>query len=159
MIRKLKECDYTKVVNLFCNNIERNKEYISHGEIQMGIANDSYCLSSYFREIWYKYLIEHVSKNSNIVVFEEDNKVLGFVISEITSDLDHSFGVICDVLVQKDIRGKGIGKILINDVLLYFKENNIDQIFIESGLDNELAHNFFENIGFKCVSKVYMLNN
>lgn len=159
MIRKLKECDYTKVVNLFCNNIERNKEYISHGEIQMGIANDSYCLSSDFREIWHKYLIEHVSKNSNIVVFEEDNKILGFVISEITSDLDHSFGVICDVLVQKDIRGKGIGKILINDVLLYFKENNIDQIFIESGLDNELAHNFFENIGFKCVSKVYMLNN
>lgn len=158
MIRKIKEEDYTKIVNLFCNNIERNKEYISHGEIQMALAIDDFNLSSDFREIWRKYLIDHVTKKSNIVVFEEDNKILGFVISEVSSDLDHSFGVICDILVQKDIRGKGVGTILINDVLEFFKENNIDQIFIESGLENHSAHDFFEKFGFKCVSKVFVLN-
>ena len=77
---------------------------------------------------------------------EEDNKILGFIISEISSDLNHSFGVICDILIQKDSRCKGIGTLLINNALYFFKENNIDQIFIESGLNNELAHNFFENI-------------
>lgn len=159
MLRKIIEQDYTKIVNLFCNNIERNKEYISHGEIQMAVAIDDISLSPDFREIWRKYLIDHVSKKSNIVVFEEDSKILGFVISEISSDLNHSFGVICDILVQKDIRGEGIGTLLINDVLNFFKENNIDQIFIESGLENHLAHDFFEKFGFKCVSKVFMTNN
>ena len=158
MIRKVKEDDYNKIINLFCNNIEKHKEYISHGEIQMGIASDSYNLSENFREIWRNYLIYHVSKGSNVIVFEEDNIILGFIISEISSDLDHSFGVICDILIQKDIRCKGIGTILVNNALDFFKENNITQIFIESGLNNELAHNFFENIGFKCVSKVFMLN-
>lgn len=158
MIRKIKEEDYTKVVNLFCNNIKNHKEYISHGEIQMGVANDSYDLSEDFRETWRNYLIYHVSKDSHIFVFEEDDKILGFIISEISSDLDHSFGVICDILIQKDARCKGIGTLLINNALDFFKENNIDQIFIESGLNNKLAHNFFENIGFKCVSKVFMLN-
>ena len=158
MIRKIKENDYNQVVDLFCNNLENNKEYISHGEIQMNIAFDNTTLNPNFRKIWKNYLLDKITNNSNILVYDNDNNILGFIISEIDKDLGKEFGVICDILVISDKRKSGIGTLLVNESINYFKSKNINQVFFESGLENNLSHNFFRKFGFKAVSKVFLLN-
>ena len=159
-LRKVTESDYPKVIDLFCENIEEAKEYISHGEIQMGVALNRYKLSSGLHDIWKRYLIEQVLQDPDgVIVCVLGNEVVGFTIAEINQDLGHSFGVICDMITRKDMRGNGIGNLLMTAALSFFEEKGIKQIFLESGLENHSAHNFFEKHGFQCVSKVFMLDN
>lgn len=155
MVRFINESDYEQVLELFSNNIQESKEYISHGEIQMGIAIDKKNLSLNFKEIWSKYLEENCS--DTILVYSEFDTILGFIITSLDFDNDNSFGVIKDIVVNKDKRGLGIGTLLMNEAFKVFNvvyETN--EVYLESGKDNHSAHKFFEKFGFECISKVFM---
>ena len=155
MVRFINESDYEQVLELFSNNIQESKEYISHGEIQMGIAIDKDNLSLNFKETWRNYLEENCS--DTILVYSEFDTILGFIILSLEFDNDNSFGVIKDIVINKDKRGLGIGTLLMNEAFKVFNVvYNVDDIFLESGKDNHSAHNFFEKFGFECVSKVFM---
>lgn len=53
--------DYrTQLCEFFSRIIESHKAYISHGELQMGIALDSNELAPNYKEIWLKYLDRQV---------------------------------------------------------------------------------------------------
>lgn len=159
-VRTITESDYPKVIELFCKNIEESKEYISHGEIQMGIAVNRHELAPRLPELWERYLIEQVSQDPDgVIVCTLDDEIVGFTVAEINHDLGHSFGVICDMITQKEMRGTGIGSLLMKAALSFFKTRGISQIFLESGLENLSAHQFFEKYGFQCISKVFMLEN
>lgn len=159
IVRKIIEDDYPQVIDLFCKNIEEAKEYISHGEIQMGLALNRNELATDLHDIWEKYLIEQVFQDPDgVVVCVNGDEIVGFSISEINHDLGHSFGIICDIVTRKNLRGIGIGSLLMKEALSFFKEKGIDQIFLESGVENLSAHNFFQKKGFQCISKVFMLD-
>ena len=55
-IRPYTPQDRQKLCDLFAELIENHKEYISHGELQMGIATDRGELAPDFRNAWLRYL-------------------------------------------------------------------------------------------------------
>tara|TARA_Y100000768_G_C23827470_1_gene609647 strand:- start:470 stop:883 length:414 start_codon:yes stop_codon:yes gene_type:complete len=51
-------------------------------------------------------------------------------------------------IIQRD-KGKGYGKILINDLLLNAKKNQIKEIYLTVDKDNITAYNFYKKFNFK----------
>jgi len=60
--------------------------------------------------------------------------------------------VIDDLIVDKKVRGEGIGTKLMEKVIQIAKEKNIKIIKLDSGLQRTQAHNFYEKLGWdkKC---------
>ena len=54
-----------------------------------------------------------------------------------------NFGII------KDFRGIGLGKLLLNDIILYAKKSGIKELAIRVDSNNTAAINLYKWIGFK----------
>lgn len=63
--------------------------------------------------------------------------------------------VIADLVTDPNARSGGVGKALVDFVLAEAKKRGIGWAFLESGLNNHRAHDFFEREGFEVVSKVF----
>lgn len=156
MIRVVEKSDQHQMVQLFCENIKRELSYISHGEIQMGIALNEDHLAPNFEELWTKYLAAQIGRfKDTILVYEHNKLVEGFIIGEIDQDRNDRFGVVCDLIVNSTQRKKGIGSQLLNALLEIYKSKGIKDFYLESGVNNHAAHVFFEKRGFKKVSSVF----
>ena len=57
-------------------------------------------------------------------------------------------GEVTELVVSKNIRSKGIGKLLINKMEEYFKSKNCEYIRIDVFSYNENAIKFYENDGY-----------
>ena len=86
-----------------------------------------------------------------------DGDIVGFCVTEITDDGADPFGMICDVLVKEECRIGGIGTELINRALEWLRQAGIKDVYLESGLHNHSAHEYFIRRGFKKVSEIYKL--
>ena len=81
--------------------------------------------------------------------------LLGFCVLETDSDGGAPFGVLCDILVNAEARGRGVGSRLFSAAEDWFKSRNLKDVYLESGKNNHNAHNFFIRRGFMKVSEVY----
>lgn len=84
-----------------------------------------------------------------------DGRLLGFCVLETGEDGGAPFGVLCDILVNADVRGSGVGGRLCSAAEEWFRQKNLKDVYLESGKDNHNAHNFFLRRGFVKVSEVY----
>lgn len=160
MIREVIESDHDQIVKLFCENIRHESSYISHGEIQMGIAVDSENLANSFEAKWAEYLTSQMKEfRETILVYEHNKRIEGFIIGEIDQDRDKEFGVICDLVVSEQFRNKGAGSGLLDTLLKIYKKKGITDFYLESGINNHSAHNFFEKRGFKKISSIFRLES
>ena len=75
--------DYrTQLCEFFSRIIESHKAYISHGELQMGIALDSNELAPNYKEMWLNYLDRQVENPDNtLLLYLENGTIIGFVCS------------------------------------------------------------------------------
>ena len=159
-IREYTEKDKERVVEIFTRNLETYKNYISHGELQMGLTYDGLNLVTDFKEKWTKYLERHHNNPKSFVyVCEDDATIVGFTILGIENDHDKDYGVVYDMLIVPEYRGKGAGGKILDFALELFKSKDITQCYLESGVDNHSAHAFFEKKGFEHVSNIYRLIN
>ena len=103
--------DYrTQLCEFFSRIIESHKAYISHGELQMGIALDSNELAPNYKEMWLNYLDRQVENPDNtLLLYLENGTIIGFVLFGITNDGARPYGVIFDLSVDPAYRGKRIG--------------------------------------------------
>ncbi|GAA4954394.1 hypothetical protein GCM10023314_30040 [Algibacter agarivorans] len=63
-----------------------------------------------------------------------------------------------DVVIDKSVRGKGLGKRLILFAIDYIKSKNIDKINLTSSPERVAANNLYQNLGFgKRDTNVYRL--
>lgn len=155
--RKATEADSAELALLFWGHIACNREYISHGELQMGVASRIYGeLEPDGKSKWTEYVLNQIrGDQSMVIVAEYETVIVGFVVLEIMEDGDKPFGVINDLLVREDLRGCGIGVTLLDKGLEWFEYRSIEDYYLESGKDNEFAHIFFINRGFRVLSYTF----
>jgi N-acetylglutamate synthase-like GNAT family acetyltransferase len=103
--------------------------------------------------------------NNYLFVYEEDSQILGTVF--ITICLDVMFGfqpyaVLENIIVQDSVRGRGIGKKLLEHIEHECRKLHCTKIMLLSNINRIEAHEFFEKNGYDgTVSKGFKkyLNN
>lgn len=148
--------DVAEVSFLFQEHLQENPEYISHGEMQMGIALDPYRPASDAAEKWGSYLRERIEdRDSCVLIVSYQDRLAGFIIIQIGRDGDKPFGVLNNILVHSLNRGRGIGKRLLEKGIEWFRERGIYSCYLESGCSNHFAHEFFGRQGFVLISHTF----
>lgn len=159
--------DAQALADLFIGHITAHPEYISHGEIQMGVGVGTVqegrfiaCLSPDAQEKWKKYILAEMSDDAVSHVWkavDAKGNIMGFCVADIVGNEDRSFGMVGDVLILPQCRGNGLGNTLLQTAIDWLRSKGIQDIYLESGKDNHNAHRFFEKRGFLHVSEIYKL--
>lgn len=158
--------DAQYLCDMFLGHISAHKEYISHGEIQMGVGVGEFvdgefvtAVASTARQQWMKYIHDKMDSSDEAVVYKAvmDGEIIGFCVAEITDDGADPFGMVCDVLVNEQCRASGVGSALLESALEWLRQKGIKDVYLESGLHNHSAHEYFKRRGFMKVSEIYKL--
>lgn len=88
------------------------------------------------------------NENYYLVVVKEDNEVIGSAIGICCKCLAVSFLVIEDVVVKEGLRGKGIGRKLMESLDEFAKTKECAYAILVSSDYRKNAHKFYENSGF-----------
>ncbi|OOM05837.1 GNAT family N-acetyltransferase [Clostridium saccharobutylicum] len=88
------------------------------------------------------------NENYYLVVVKEDNEVIGSAIGICCKCLAVSFLVIEDVVVKEGLRGKGIGRKLMESLDEFAKTKECAYAILVSSDYRKNTHKFYENSGF-----------
>lgn len=104
-------------------------------------------LQTEFDDFWNYNIFAEELKNQYSKYFcaIEDNVVVGFAGVWQSIDIMH----ITNIVVKKDMRGKGIGNKLLETLLQYSKKPEISEITLEVHEDNKIAQELYKKYGFK----------
>ena len=114
----------------------------SHSSDVVNILIDSFS-NNYDKEI--NESIFSSDEVDGIVAMEEGN-VLGYASIHYIKKITRKSGVIEDVVVKENQRGKGIGKLMVKNLIEKAKKNNCDKIILSS---SEKNLKFYEKLGFQ----------
>jgi phosphinothricin acetyltransferase len=120
-IRELKTTDYSQVIQIW-------KESFSN---------------KFDQEINTKYLSD---PNSITLVSVDNNTITGVASLHIINKLTRTLGLIEDVAVNENYRGKGIGKKLVQKLIELASDKKCDKIVLNSSEKNST---FYKKIGFE----------
>ncbi|MEI4621864.1 GNAT family N-acetyltransferase [Bacillus pfraonensis] len=86
-----------------------------------------------------------------LYVYEEDNKIFGFLGFRIRENLEDitRYGEISIISVDSTARRKGIGQILMNYAEQLAKEHNCIGTWLVSGTQRTEAHPFYKKLGYE----------
>jgi len=96
------------------------------------------------------------TNNIKYMLAKENNDIIGLCYLCVFPNLTHngkSLGYIGHLIVDKNYRQKGIGKKLMQKAIEYSKKSNCYKVIIQSGIEREGAHKFYEKLGFDGKSK------
>lgn len=150
-----KQKDIPKIISLFADAY--NDNYISHGEIQLGIANNETSLNPEGLTIKKKELetlLDSPDAFIRVAYSQSKHTIAGVAISNIISDYPWStkYGVIADIVVDSGFRRLGIGQKLVEDAERLLRMNSARDIFIEINNENVVSQSFFSKLGYKTIS-------
>ena len=97
-------------------------------------------------------------ENHIILVAEDDNKIVGILISDVIFRIyyDPKYEVrIREFYIMPEYRGKDTGKILIDKLVGIARKKDMKMITAEFPSLNLIAINFYKNMGFKELIKIY----
>jgi predicted N-acetyltransferase YhbS len=114
----------------------------SHSSDVVNILIDSFS-NNYEKEI--NESIFSSDEVDGIVAMEEGN-VLGYASIHYIKKITRKSGIIEDVVVKENQRGKGIGKLLVKNLIEKAKKNNCDKIILSS---SEKNLKFYQKLGFQ----------
>jgi hypothetical protein len=108
--------DASAMCDIFLAHISAHTEYISHGEIQMGVGTGYFKDGEFItgvapeaRAAWMKYITGNLADEEGAAVYkavDADGTILGFCVTEIMEDGADPFAMVCDVLVKEDLWNK-----------------------------------------------------
>jgi len=103
------------------------------------------------------------SDGSLVLVAIDHNKVIGYSISEITQKppalRNKNLGIIYDMAITADHRGKGIGKAMLDRIKAWFKERGIKRIEISAVTKKTIGTTFWREQGFQDYEDIMYLEN
>jgi len=159
--------DAQALADIFFGHLAAHPEYISHGEMQMGVGEgvirDGILVARTApdgREKWMNYIHLHLENDALAKVWKvvsDQGEIMGFAVADIEEDGDAPYGMVCDVLVKEECRGCGAGDALLQTAIAWLRERGVNGIYLESGKNNHAAHRFFEKRGFTHISEIYKL--
>jgi len=99
-----------------------------------------------------------IIKTQNIKYFiaKDNGKIIASCYICIVPNLTRngrSIGFIENVITDKEYRGKGIGKNIMENAIKYAKDQNCYKVILQSGNKRTDAHKFYEILGFDGESK------
>jgi ribosomal protein S18 acetylase RimI-like enzyme len=136
-------------------------DYISHGEIQTGRAEEF--------DRWSPDLVEVVAEEMRgALAFADSNSSIGrrrILAARSSGDLvalaivrfqaaRFPYGVIEDVIVDRALRGQEIGSRVLEWIEQRAREQGISRLFLESNSRNRHAHAFFKKHNFNICSVI-----
>ena len=145
------------LVELFVRNV--NKQYISHGEVIDGRANNMNEWKLEIKEIMREEFAEAMNSSFDIshtfsklcILTQEENIV---ALALVVFYPQTKIAILSDIVVDEPFRGQKIGEAMFHWIETEAKLWGAKSIFLESGLQNKSAHHFFENMGFMTTSVV-----
>ncbi len=107
--------------------------------------------------------LEKIIENSdigNILILQEDNKIIGMVsiLYSISTALGGKVGILEDMIIAKPYRGKGLGKLLLNSAIEFAKKNDCLRLTLLTDFNNDRAINFYKRLGFNKSDMIPMRN-
>ena len=97
-------------------------------------------------------LEEKVNKNFPVIIAEIDGNVIGFgMYSEFRFREAYKFTVEHSVYVNKDFNGKGIGKLLLLELIDLARQQKLHTMIAVIDAENQGSIEFHEKFGFKTV--------
>ena len=129
--------DAPALADIFFSHLAAHPEYISHGEMQMGVGEgvirDGVLVAQTApdgREKWMKYIQLHLENEELARVWKavsDQGEIVGFVVADIEDDGDAPFGMVCDVLVKEACRGCGAGEALLQTAIAWLRLPGVRQ--------------------------------
>ena len=109
-----------------------------------------------YRDKYFEKTLEEVNKcNGKILLYRDNDKIVGLIIGIVNNNetVRYDFkapkrGRITELVVDKDYRGKGIGKELLLKMKEHLKSNGCEKILIAVFGYNESAIRFYKENGF-----------
>jgi N-acetylglutamate synthase-like GNAT family acetyltransferase len=143
--------DPAKLADFFVKNVD--EKYISHGEVTDGRANSLTEWKKDLKEVmqieFQGILSGSFKKNAKslICICTKGRKTVGIALVELKPET--KVAVLEDIIINRHSRKKSVGsrflKWIENDLIL----KGISFIFLESGIRNSNAHNFFQKNGYQ----------
>jgi ribosomal protein S18 acetylase RimI-like enzyme len=153
-----KDADHSALADFFVRNVD--PQYISHSEMQYGRAIDEQTWNPELRAR----LVEEFAASCNggvspdqvdgVVVGRRTNEVVLVAVVYVHFETPVPFAVLEDIVVKRECRRHGIATAYLRWIEFHVRALHIQRLFLESGLDNDSAHQFFEHAGFKQCSIV-----
>lgn len=93
-------------------------------------------------------------KTGVTVVAEEDDVLIGFACGWIEEKPVHLYtegriGYFSHLFVTENFRGKGVGRMLAETILDFFRRNRIRFVTVETHVDNTASQELYKDLGFK----------
>lgn len=127
------------------------------GQLDRPLPTDRYETKKFQKLI--KSCIQFNSTNINrgIILATSDSKIIGLVSYVLLERLDQSFSEfwIPELVVSKEYRNHGIGKLLIQRCESIAKRMKCYRIRLESRNDRIDSHNFYKKIGFEQIALTF----
>ena len=109
-----------------------------------------------YKEKYFTKTMEEVKKcNGKIMLYKENEKIVGLIVGLINNDETEQYdfkapkrGRITELIVDKEYRGKQIGKQLLAEMNKYLKSIGCEKILIAVFGYNESAIGFYEKNGY-----------
>lgn len=147
-----------RAASLFADDLDPS--YISHSELQFGRAKTE---TEWFPDLA-GFLVDEIaervpfdkSPNARVACAYVDQKLVGVAFVCWNLGVRIPFGVVEDIVIDKSLRGQGVGQQFMDWIFDEAKRQGLKRLFLESGKENHDAHHFFERNKFRQVSIVMM---
>lgn len=92
-------------------------------------------------------------ENVVVLVAEQDSQVLGYAYSTIEGfdymSLRGPAGILQDIVVDPDYRGKGIGRLILDATIAVLTERKAPRLVLSTAEQNDTAQRLFAKAGFR----------
>lgn len=112
--------------------------------LSFGINNEEKRKTNYFKAV----NKDLKSKNRNILIAEENNKVRGYIWGELHGPNKMKYGYIGELAVAKQYKGKGIASKLMATITNWFKGHKAKYIRIDAFTANKNVIEIYKHFGY-----------
>lgn len=135
--------------------LAQQADYISHGEVQAGRSPDGEGWAPDLETQLAEEFATALDSGALLIARGKTGEIAGVVFLVFQDDGGGLFGVIEDVVIAPERRGGGLGKRLVAAAEETARQRGALWLWLESGLRNRRAHDFFEKLGYTPRSQVF----